>query len=831
MDALNPGKDPAAVSTGGGRRKEKGASGLFGYGPGAACVISPLKSGLYPVQFGGRYKECWSEDYVLSIEYEDRKTVDARWAGDRWVPAGGEEYYVNLLNSPDCPVLVSQYFQAAASVNWALGECRRREMPLDKLRECFFSNDEPIAAPELMRRLMDDEGLPMDKAYQVAAQCCSDLRAAGVDVEQVYPLQPRTAHVVSILRGFRAHTLAAVHDGRLEEYRFPPRAAREGELVTLAFRVLGGQVKRASLLLFGDGFRHEFPMEPRGEFYTVTFATPVKAAALWYAFRIEGMDSAQWLCPDESGYFGRLYGSEQPGFRLTVFRQDFDTPAWFRRSIMYQIFPDRFAFSADGTAERGIEYHLALGQRPELHKSLDEPVRYLPRPCDEAYSPDDFYGGTLRGIEEKLPYLKELGISCLYLNPVVEARSNHRYDSSDYMKIDPILGSNEDFASLCGSAEKLGIRLILDGVFSHTGADSVYFNRGGRYPGKGACQGPDSEYYSWYDFKRFPDEYRCWWGFGDLPEVDEGNGAWQDFVIKGGNSVVKTWLRRGASGWRLDVADELPDDVLGLIRSAAREEKPDAVILGEVWEDAVIKESYGGRRNYALGYSLDTVMNYPFRSAVLDFIHRRTDAYALRDFLISQRMNYPEPMYYSLMNLLGSHDVERLSTALATPVVVRGLSREEQLRLDISESAYAEALERERLCAVLQYSLPGVPSLYYGDEQGMRGVCDPFNRLPFREGDRALHDLYAELGRKRASSDVLSLGRVRFFAASRDLLLVLRYILDGKDPFGLPAENGVWLAAINRGPETEYEADLSMAGLNSWHGKIGPGTAELIRLA
>ena len=208
----------------------------------------------------------------------------------------------------------------------------------------------------------------------------------------------------------------------------------------------------------------------------------------------------------------------------------------------------------------------------------------------------------------------------LYLNPIVEACSNHRYDTADYRRPDPILGSMEDFRELTRQAAKLGIRVILDGVYSHTGADSIYFNRYGHYDSQGACQSKDSPYYGWYDFSEYPDKYRSWWGFDSLPEVEEENPAWQEFVITGQDSVIRTWLREGASGWRLDVADELPDDVLELIRTAVKEESPDHVLLGEVWEDAIEKESYGTRRTYALGRALDTVMNYPLRNAVLAFL-------------------------------------------------------------------------------------------------------------------------------------------------------------------------------------------------------------------
>ena len=786
----------------------------------------------YNIYFGGSYRENWSADYHMSVEYRDRRCVEAALRDGLWTPVGGDAALVEELCSESCPPLTAQYFQAAATAYSAVHSCLSRGLRLDRLREYLYSVGNPLVAPELMRLLMDDCGFSLSIAYQIAAHCCDELSAAGAEYKELYALQPRTAHVAGLLRQTAATVPACSHDARLPRHRSIYGAARCGDTLTLGFRRLGGSVVSATLRLWGDDFEEEYPMERQGNFYSATVVLPAYPKALWYAFHIESEGSASWLCPDFSGYVGRICGRLEEGFRLTVYDRDFQTPAWFRRSVMYQIFPDRFGFSDDGTAERGVEYHKALGQTPELHGSLDEPVRWQPRPFEKAYSPDDFYGGTFRGIEEKLPYLRDLGVSCLYLNPIVEARSNHRYDTSDYHRPDPILGSMEDFERLCKSAGELGIRVMLDGVFSHTGADSRYFDRFGHYGGKGACSGRDSQYYDWYDFRSFPDDYRCWWGFKDLPEVNELDPTWQRDVITGSDSVVKLWLRAGAAGWRLDVADELPDRVLSLIRRAAKEEKPDAPILGEVWEDAVIKESYGARRKYALGTALDSVMNYPFRAAMLDFAHGRSDAYTLRDLLISQQMNYPGPLYYSLMNLLGSHDVDRIRSALATDRVIRDLSREEQLELELSPESLERATRLEKLCACVQFAIPGVPSIYYGDEQGMCGVCDPFNRLPFREGDGQLHDRYAELAALRNGAAALSVGHALFMAANRDVLLILRYIVDGRDALGGAAENGVYLAAINRGESPcRYRADCSAAGLGQYSGSIGALSGEILRLA
>lgn len=785
----------------------------------------------YKIYFGGTYRENWTQDYRMYVTYSERPYVTAKRENGAWTVSGGDEKLCTLLLSDSCPELTRQYFEGSAEAYEAMHECISRGLPLVKTGEFFKSSGNPMTAPELVRILMDDCGFSLTDAYRIAAWCCEDIRAADVDFSALLELQPRTAHVMSLLRSSSVNTLAVYCDSRNEKCRSPFGAVKYGDYVNLGFEVLGGTVRQAYTVVYGDRLREEYPMERDGKFWKCTVKAPDEAAALWYFFRIETPENTQWLCPDGSGFIGRLYGRECPGFRLTVAEKNFETPKWFHKCVMYQIFPDRFAFSDDDTAKKGVEYHVSLGQTAELHGSLSSPVRWRAREFEKDYIPDDFYGGTFKGIEQKLPYLKELGISCIYLNPIVEARSNHRYDTSDYMRPDPILGTEEDFERLVDCAEKYGMRLILDGVFSHTGADSIYFNRYRNYDSVGACQGKSSPYYNWYDFKKFPDDYRSWWGFKELPEVKETDPTWQDYVVTGEKSVVKTWLRRGASGWRLDVADELPDDVLALIRKSAKAEKNDALIIGEVWEDAVTKISYGSRRSYALGRSLDSVMNYPLRSEVLDFIHRRISAYELRDFFISQQMNYPKPFYYSLMNLLGSHDTDRLRSALATDTVIRSLSREEQLKIDFTQDSLEEAVEKEKLCAAIQFSLPGVPSIYYGDEQGMCGVCDPFNRLPFREENEELHENYVNLSKLRNSTDVLSTGEAVYMAASSEVVMILRYVNRNRDALGYHAENGAYLTVINRGTEdADYEADCSAADCGIFRGTAKGGSAEIIKL-
>ena len=627
---------------------------------------------------------------------------------------------------------------------------------------------------------------------------------------------------ISMLDGYHETPPAILHECTDIKYRTPFGAVEQGEEVKISFNILSGRVIDAVLVLRLEDEKIEYPMERSKDSYRVKFNAPDKVGAWRYYFRIETKYGTRFIAPDQTGFTANMYNYESEGFSFTVYLKGFETPEWFKSCVMYQIFPDRFGFYGKSGALRGIKYHKELGQTPSLHKSLDEDVKYLPADGEEDYYPDDFYGGTLKGIQAKLPYLKDLGISVIYLNPIVEARSNHRYDTSNYLNVDPILGTVQDFEALCEKGKKLGIKIILDGVYSHTGSDSIYFDRYGHYGNTGACSGQDSQYYKWFSFDSFPNDYKCWWNFKDLPEVDERNEQWQNYIIKNDDSVMKTWLKRGASGWRLDVADEIPDDVLSLMRSEVKKEDKDALIIGEVWEDAVTKYGSEGPRNYVLGYSLDSVMNYPFRFAVLDFLSRRKSAYDLRNFLLNQKFSYPKPVYESLMNLLSSHDVDRIRTALSTDVVIRDLTRQEQIELTFSDESLKKAVELEKLAAVLQFVLPGVPCIYYGDEQGMMGVCDPFNRMPFKEDDEntGLYEFYKKLAEMRKSSLALSRGDVQLFALSDDVITILRYDDIKKSESAL--------AIINRGDyDFNYKLNLKEYNLGTVKGKIPALKAEI----
>lgn len=465
-------------------------------------------------------------------------------------------------------------------------------------------------------------------------------------------------------------------------------------------------------------------------------------------------------------------------WQITSYSPDLKTPDWLAGGVLYQIFSDRFYRSQTAKS------HFPSDRT--LHETWSEEPEWQPDAQGEITN-SDYFGGDLKGIEEKLPYLASLGVTCLYLNPVFEAHSNHRYNTADYEKIDPMLGTEEDFSSLCRAAATYGIRILLDGVFSHTGSDSVYFNREGRYDSIGAFQSPDSPFAQWYDFTRWPDVYQCWWGIKTLPNVRETCPSFNAF-INGPGGIIQKWLLLGAAGWRLDVADELPDEFLDALYASAKSVKPDAVILGEVWEDASNKTAYGKRRRYLLGSQLDSVMNYPFRSAVLNFL-TGGDAKTAMNTILSIIENYPPQILRLLMNHIGTHDTERALTVLGGPPL-NGRDRQWQSETRLTPQERNRARTLLLSAAALQYTLPGVPCLYYGDEAGSEGYRDPFNRRPFpwENTDPILTDWYRRLGRIRSTCSCLKSGTFHPLAAQDGVLAYIRK--DSRDAL---------LTAVNRG--------------------------------
>jgi len=513
----------------------------------------------------------------------------------------------------------------------------------------------------------------------------------------------------------------------------------------------------------------------------------------WYDFIIhtENGDLRYGNAYDQLGGEGALYDHSPSSFQVTVYDPAFKTPEYMHDGIVYQIFPDRF-FHAPSEAVHNrsdIEIHQNWYENPNL--AID------PRSHDNMAL--DFFGGTLNGISKKLPYLKDLGITVLYLNPIFQARSNHKYDTGDYSKIDPMFGTEVEFQSLCEKAAALGIHILLDGVFSHTGEDSAYFNRYGNYESTGAYQSTDSPYYSWFTFLDYPNRYRCWWDIPTLPEVRKEDSAYRRFLLNHQDGIVPKWLKSGAAGWRLDVADELPMDFLRELRQSAKSVKKDALVLGEVWEDASNKVAYNVPRSYCLGDTLDSVMNYPLREEIIRFLTWQSDAYQLARLIRHQQEVYPAPFLYALMNLLGSHDRARIINVLAS-CEWQELPREERALLHLTPEQYQLGSERfvkglEILCA-----LPGAPTLYYGDEAGLQGSADPYNRgtYPWGREDAHLLALIREVLYNRKIYSVLKTGYIEAWAQDNDTLVVRRYFQNGFDALGKPASDEEKIIQIKR---------------------------------
>ncbi len=535
-------------------------------------------------------------------------------------------------------------------------------------------------------------------------------------------------------------------DSRNKLYKEKIGAVAEGE--TLRLRVLlhiDAHPHKVFFLLHNDDCKDikEAPMlyKERIEDYLVYECETTLAEGLyWYSFKYTSDYGDYFIVKTETS-LGVVSAFNGNWWQQTVYDKDFKTPEFLKGGIIYQIFPDRFYNSGKEKKNVPLDRYICNNweKQPEYRQSTDK-LRLG----------NDYYGGDLKGIEEKIPYLKSLGVSCIYLNPIFEAHSNHRYNTANYLKIDPILGDEKDLESLIKTAEKSGIAIILDGVFSHTGDDSIYFNKYHRYDNLGAYESEASAYKSWFNFKDYPEKYESWWGITTLPETNECDPSFSEFIT-GEKGVIRHWLKKGIKGFRLDVADELPDDFLDKVRLAVKAEGDENFLLGEVWEDATNKISYDKRRRFLRGSQLDSVMNYPFANAIVEFI-KTANSTALLNTVLDICENYPKCAVNLLMNHIGTHDTARILTRLGTNVTLDG-NREAQSQFKLNDEEKSKGITLLKLAAVLQYTLPGVPSLYYGDEAGCEGFSDPFCRAtyPWGSENQVLLSFYRSLGALRRS--------------------------------------------------------------------------------
>ena len=568
-------------------------------------------------------------------------------------------------------------------------------------------------------------------------------------------------------------------DPRDERYKSPYGAGSAGTVVNFALRPERAQAfSRAVLTARFESRANELvriflPWSGRDgerDVFAGSLPTGDYVGLIFYSFRLEGLDGRT-----------RTLGE----YQLTVYDGCEQVPAWFGEGTCYQIFPDRFRRSRipdPGGMVGGRSVHAAWQEEPEYRPDARGEVRNR-----------DFFGGDLKGVLEQLPYLQSLGVETLYFNPIFEAAENHRYGTADYEHVDPMLGCDADFSALCQAAHARGMRVILDGVFNHTGFVSRYFNGDGFYPQPGAAQSQQSPYYPWFHFQHWPDRFDSWWGIYTLPAVNEGEDSYRDYIIRGEHSIVRRWLQAGADGWRLDVADELPDDFIRELHQAVRAADPNAVVIGEVWEDGSTKIAYGVRRRHILGGHCDGLMNYPFRNGLISFL-LGADAACFRDAMETLRENYPPFAFASAMNFLGTHDTPRILTLLGVGSDCRENTKAWRANFRMDAGQRALALARLRLGALVLFAFPGAPTIYYGDEAGMEGFEDPFNRRTFPWGaeDKALTAWYAALGQARKSLLPLRRGDLRWLRAEGRVLA-----------FSRTWEGETVIAAVNAGDAPE----------------------------
>ena len=531
------------------------------------------------------------------------------------------------------------------------------------------------------------------------------------------------------------------YNSRIEEYKTPFGGIKTGEESTYKIHILNSlNPNRVSMVVRTDGEAHStyYSMHKIGcidDFdifsCSLQFDTP---DLYFYRFEIETCEGIKFVGLKDGV---ATIGDWLDEWQLTVYNSDFTIPDWIKGGIMYQIFPDRFCRSNRFSPIQ------AKNER-KIHENWFETPDFIYNNPD--YKANDYFCGNIDGIIEKLSYIKDLGVDIIYLNPVFESPEYHRYSTGNYLNIDPYLGTNEIFKTFVNKCKELGIKVILDGVFSHTGADSIYFNKYGNYDSNGAYNSTLSPYYDWYNFTEYPNEYESWWGFKNLPNVNETNPSYMEYIT-GENGVLSFWDKMGISGWRLDVADELPDEFIDNLYIRVKKLNKDSFIIGEVWEDATNKFAYNQRRRYLLGGQMDSVMNYPWRTAIIDFVKEGNET-LFNDRIFSIMENYPPHVLQCLMNSISTHDTMRAITCFG---VNHEIPDHEKGDYVMTHEEYEKGKFMLFQATFLQFTLPGIPSIYYGDEVGLYGFRDPYCRktYPYGREDFSILEFYKSLAKVR----------------------------------------------------------------------------------
>lgn len=542
----------------------------------------------------------------------------------------------------------------------------------------------------------------------------------------------------------------------------------------------------------------------------------LKAGLWFYRYRIDTACGRLYggYSGDSDGECERVYltpDEDVRKFQMTVSDFLYKAPRERYGGIIYHIFVDRFNRGGN------VKIRPDAVMIDDWYGGITEFPEYPGAPLKN----NTFFGGTLWGVIDKLDYISSLGANTIYLSPVFESVSNHKYDTGNYMKVDEMFGGDDALDTLIRKAAERGIGIILDGVFNHTGADSLYFNRYGRYGDGGAYNTKSSPYYPWYEFQHYPDKYTCWWGIEILPRINPDFPTCFDYFC-GENGVIAKYAQMGIAGFRLDVADELSDGFIGRIKQRLNEINPGSILYGEVWEDASNKIAYGKRKTYYQGRELDGVMNYPLRDGIISYFTGggiEKLRYALTDIMY----NAPKRIRDAQMNLLGTHDTERILTMLGGEPS-DGYSNRELSIKRMTPAERKNGIRRLKMAYTLLCTVPGIPTVYYGDEAGVEGYKDPFNRLPFPWGYECgeLLDHYRKTGNIRRTSPVYAEGEFRLITLTTDTLLFARY-----------ADKSFYFTCINNSPNevsllSSHRMTELYTGDTGKEFKISPYTAAIL---
>ncbi len=605
------------------------------------------------------------------------------------------------------------------------------------------------------------------------------------------------------------------HNSRDDLYRVPWGAVTTGTPVTLRLRTFHNDVTDVTMRVWSTaaGAQTLYPMArvattddpPYGyDYWQATIPAQADPTILYYRFIVRDGSDEDFYEDDDlfDGGWGATYDdSPDYSFQIDVYEPDFETPDWMKNAVVYQIFPDRF-YNGDPRNDPRPSDPTVYGNNVLVKPWTDLPEGYCRAyegfVCAEWPYGRDFFGGDLQGVKEKLDYLEDLGVTAIYFNPIFQSPSNHLYDTTDYYQIDPYFGSIGTYRSLVSEAQRRGMHIILDGVFNHTSSDSIYFDKESRYPKQGAYESQTSRYYDWYTFYEWPDSYNSWWGFDTLPVLTEIPEV-RDFIFGDPRSVARYWITLGASGWRLDVAPEKSHEWWQEFRPRVKDADPDAVIVGEIWDDASL---------WILGNELDSTMNYRFRRALLGFLNgdfsdpnqgfiRGLNADQFNSVLQSIKEDYPAPAYETAMNLVGTHDTQRILWAL-TP------GERNRAEKEFDATNLAEGKAKLKLLAIMQMTMPGAPTVYYGDEVGLTGDTDPDDRRPFPwdSMDAGLLAHYQALTALRNGHSFLRTGSFDRLYTHND---------DGTYAYGRKDASGAAVVAINR-DMVAHDLTIDLAG-------------------